>query len=81
MADADDSSSTGLPGASSGQAMPPLAPDVGAESFEEASLREDQIQNAVAFLSHPKVRYWALLAWQHGHKIRYADTWLVQIPY
>jgi hypothetical protein len=55
MADADDSS-TGLPGASSGHALPQAAPDVSAASFEEASLREDQIQNAVAFLSHPKVR-------------------------
>ncbi|KAF6257295.1 hypothetical protein COO60DRAFT_1701891 [Scenedesmus sp. NREL 46B-D3] len=53
MADADDSSSTGLPGATSAQAPPQPAADVAA-SFEEASLREDQIQNAVAFLSHPK---------------------------
>jgi hypothetical protein len=26
-----------------------------------AALREDQVQNAVAFLSHPKVRRWAQL--------------------
>jgi hypothetical protein len=67
MADADDSS-TGLPGASSGLALPQAAPDVSAASFEEASFREDQIKNAVAFLSHPKVRWRAPLApaaWAH----------------
>jgi hypothetical protein len=56
MADADDSSSKGLPGASSAPLVADPAPDQTVTSFEEASLREDQIQNAVAFLGHPKVR-------------------------
>jgi hypothetical protein len=57
MADADESSNgAGLPGASSVLAAPQPAADTAVASFEEASLREDQIQNAVAFLSHPKVR-------------------------
>ncbi|WIA09958.1 hypothetical protein OEZ85_010170 [Tetradesmus obliquus] len=56
MSDADESSGTGLPGASSAPAAPQPAADQAVASFEAASLREDQIQNAVAFLSHPKVR-------------------------
>jgi len=48
------SSQTSEPAAAPELGLPDLS-DTGAGSETAAALREDQIQNAVAFLSHPKV--------------------------
>lgn len=53
----DDSETVPIGATPAGALPPPSSPDGvhNASNAAPASLREDQIQNAVAFLSHPKV--------------------------